>query len=246
MHELHHIGLVAGYGVSAGVLVFLTSQKNPLWTAEERYEYKRPWLEFALASLAVIGVLLVGRAWSAGLLLNETTQLAVMLNQIVIFSPMGALLLIRRQPPETAWVPVDRIHLRLGIGVLLAAGALGVYALVTRGVGGAGTAITDTLEPGRLHHGVQVLLEDVSIAILLSRFVAAVRNTWIAVAVVSTLFALSHVPVMLSGGATTADLLMLGADVGIGVIILSALVRTRDVWWFWPVHTVLDLSQYAP
>jgi hypothetical protein len=32
--------------------------------------------------------------------------------------------------------------------------------------------------------------------------------------------------------------------VGLGVLALAVLYRSRDVWWFWMVHFALDMTQF--
>ncbi len=241
----HHAGLFAGYALAAVAMLIIAAKRPKTWPAQPRIEFARPWLDFGLAIVACAGVLLVGRMWSAGWLLPETNDLFKIVNQVAIFAPMGALLLIRRQGSKTAYLPGARIPERLGVGLLLAIAALAAYALVTRPPGHIGRVFAETYAPDRLHHIVQVFLEDATIAIVLCRLAAAVKRPWIAVAAVATLFAAGHIPQMISEGAAAADLLRLALDVGLGALVLTAILRVQDVWWFWPVHATLDLSQFV-
>jgi hypothetical protein len=64
------------------------------------------------------------------------------------------------------------------------------------------------------------------------------------VLIVAVLFALAHIPAMLSGGATIASFGHLGWDVGLAVGVLAVLQRSGDIWWFWMVHFALDMMQF--
>lgn len=33
-------------------------------------------------------------------------------------------------------------------------------------------------------------------------------------------------------------------DAVLGVLVLGTLIRSGDILWFWPVHVVLDLTQF--
>ena len=88
------------------------------------------------------------------------------------------------------------------------------------------------------------LPEDLTVALLLSRLVAGLGRPWVAVVVVAALFAAGHVPTMLERGAGTTELAWLLRDVGLGVLVLSAVVRGRDILWFVPVHFAMDMTQF--
>jgi hypothetical protein len=90
---------------------------------------------------------------------------------------------------------------------------------------------------------VQVLLADVSIAVLFVRFRAALGLRG-ALLVVAALFAAAHIPGLLANGAATSDIVALSGDAGLGVLALAVLHRSRDVWWFWMVHFALDMTQF--
>ena len=86
-------------------------------------------------------------------------------------------------------------------------------------------------------------MEDITIALLFVRLSECIGRKW-TIGIVAILFAAGHIPSLLSNGATTNELLTLFIDAAIGIIILSAVSKSRDVWWFFMVHFVLDMSQY--
>jgi len=226
---------------------WLLDRRTTLWRGVPAATFQRPWAEFAYALLASVAIVGVGQMWQRGWLLPEDGgPLRSALNQVLIFSPVFLLLALRRQGPATAWVRTERAWARLLAGAVLAAAAVAVYTLVRAGADPAPAVL---LRIPRWHHfdeAVQVLCEDVVVAVLLARLVAAVRRPWIAVSLVAVLFAAGHIPALLAGGAAPAELLGLSRDVALGIGVLSAVVRARDVLWFFPVHLALDLLQFAP
>lgn len=241
----HHFGLLAGYTLACVGVLALAAWRKDLWPRRPLPEFRRPWLEVAFAFLGVIGVIGAGQLWQHGLLLPESNPLFIILNQLVIFAPILVVPFLRRQGPDTAWIQTDRLWLRVIVGVGLAIAALVAYTLVTRGPDALRQVFTETFEPSRLPHVAQVLFEDIGIAILLVRLGAAIRRPWIGVILVATLFAAGHIPALTADGAGAHEYALLLGDVVLGVIVLSALYRTQDILWLWPVHATLDLSQFV-
>ena len=223
----------------------LAARATGLWRDAPPPAFGRPWAELGYALLAALAVIGVGQLWQRGLLLHETgSPLVSALNQALIFAPMFALLALRRQGPDTAWIPAQRAWARLLVGAALAALAVTVYALVRAGADAPLTVLARLPRREHLDEAVQVFCEDVTIAVLLARLVAAVRRPWIAVVAVAALFAAGHVPALLAQDAPPAELLWLLRDVALGVGVLAAVVRARDVLWFFPIHLALDLMQF--
>ena len=90
---------------------------------------------------------------------------------------------------------------------------------------------------------MQVLLEDMAIAILFIRFRAAIGGK-AAVVLVAALFAAGHIPALLSGGAPLSELMSLFLDTGIAIAVLAVVQRSSDVLWFWCVHFAMDMMQF--
>lgn len=246
MTVTHHVGLFVAYlGALLGWLV-LRSWSGRLWRPVPDPVFVSPWREVAWALVAVAAVIGIGILYSNGWLLPATSRHRPALdavNQLLIYSPIPVLLVLRRQGPETAWVPTRRILSRVVVGLVLAFLALFLYALVRPGRQAWPELVIQTYQPGHVSYLVQVLLEDISIAVLFVRFRAALglRRTLL---VVATLFAAGHIPGLLANGAATRDMVALFGDVGLGVLALAVLYRSRDVWWFWMVHFALDMTQF--
>jgi hypothetical protein len=238
----HHAGLLAAYLVA--VAAWLIAARWMRWlrpqTPPPRFEH--PWRQVLHAVVAVVGVLLVGAVYSKGWLLPSGARSHPFLDaidQVLIYSPM--LLLVWRQGTETAWLPRDRVPQRISAGAAVAQVALMAYALA-RGTSWQ-ALVMRVYAVGNFSWLVQVLLEDISIAALFVRLSAAISSR-LALIVVAVLFAAAHIPGMLSAGATASSLLPLVIDALLGVLVLSVLQRSRDVWCFWMVHFALDMTQF--
>jgi len=66
-----------------------------------------------------------------------------------------------------------------------------------------------------------------------------------AIGIVAALFAAGTSRRSSPEGAPLSETLSLAGDTVLGVIVLSTVRHSRDILWFWPVHAVLDLSQFT-
>lgn len=241
----HSLFLAVGYTVACG-LWWATSRIVPLWRNPPRPTFAKPWREVLLVLLGVVGTLGLGQLWSAGIKLElegPSNTLAEALNQIVIFTPIIAVPILRRQGFATMWVQPRAFFFRLAIGVAFALIVLFVFTLLEAGAPSYGETLRGVFTPTKAHLAVQVLLEDLAIAILFVRLAAAVgpRKAIVAVAL---LFAAAHIPAMISQGVAAADLFGLVRDFGLGLIVLGTAWRSADIAWLWPVHYALDMTQF--
>ena len=230
-----------------GLWAVLMAWRPTLWPTFSSRPFARPWVEVGWALVAVVGVIAVGQLYANGIRLPATGALRPLLesvNQLAIFAPMLLLLPLRHHALETAWVRVDRVGLRIAIGVVLSILAIVAYGLVMRNDPGITTLLARTWHFANLHIAVQVLLEDLAIAILLVRLAAAV-GARVAVAVVAGLFAAAHIPSLLTTGGTIDELVSLVRDAGLAAGVLLVALRGSDVWIVWPVHFAMDMMQFA-
>lgn len=241
------VALFAGYAAAVASWFVIDRLFPGLWRQFNLSSFSHPWREVLAALLAAGGVVLLGQLWLRGVRLpSEGTAGFVMesVNQILIFSPFFLLLLLRRQPLETALIQMRRLGSRLLVGVLIALIALGVHVVVRRALGENVFLFPRILQFQNLDEAVQVLLEDIAIAILLVRFATAMGSK-ATIAGVAALFAIGHIPAMVAQGASPAELVGLARDMLLGVMILGTILRSRDIVWFWPVHLVMDLTQFS-
>lgn len=246
MLESHYAALVVSYAVALAGWFALNKLFSDLWPAGSRPFFSHPWRETGLALVSVVGVLLVGQLYVQRLLLPEAGPAGPMLaavNQVLIFSPVILLLVLRRDPPSSAWIDPRRAPARIGAGILLASLALLVYALTRVGADSFFAMAARLPRYQHIDEAVQVLLEDITIAVLFVRISAAI-GTNRAILLVALLFAAGHIPALIAGGATASELLSLLRDAALGVAVIAVLQHSRDVLWFWCVHFVMDMMQY--
>ncbi len=241
----HHAALLIAYSTAFVAVIGIARALPQLWPAPEPAPFTRPWREVGWAMLAAGVVILIGMLYARGWLLPATSRhrpLLDAINQLLIYAPFPLLLVFLRQSSETAWLPRRNMPLRVAIGLALGLVSLAAYAVTT----GSDwpMLVGQVYRPAHVSYLVQVLLEDIAIAILFVRWQQGLglRGTLLLVA---TLFAAAHIPGLLSQGATARGLVPLFADVGLAVLALSVLHRLRDVWWFWMVHFALDMTQFS-
>jgi hypothetical protein len=242
----HHQALAIGY--AAALLAWLGTQRvyRKLWPDCPAPSFPHPWREVGWAILMVAATLALGQCYAHGYRLAVAGPLASLvdaLDQLLIFSPLLLLPVIRRQGPETAWLPTDRVGQRLLVGTGLALFAVLAFTLTRAGADGWLAVVRRVYQPGNISFAVQVLCEDVAIAILFVRFQAAL-GVRLSVLLVALLFAIGHLPTLLAKGAPLAEVLRLPLDAALGVFVLIVVRRSRDVWWFWCVHFAMDMMQF--
>lgn len=246
MLESHYGALICGYGVALLGWLLLERFLRGVWPAARPASFERPWLEIGVALVTVVGILAVGQAYLRLGFFPGTGPAGPVLgaiNQIAIFSPVFLALVLRSHSLDTVWLGGDRRLFRLGAGIVLAALAVAVYSVVRVDAASPLEIAARIVRYRHLDEAVQVLLEDVTIAFLFVRLAAAIGPRW-SVIVVAALFAAGHVPALLQGGAGPAELALLLRDAALGAGIILVLQRSRDILWFWPVHFVLDMTQF--
>src|SRR5262249_61475292 len=132
-------------------------------------------------------------------------------------------------------LPVVRLWARLLVGLARAAVAVGAFPLVCPGSDNWLAVYPRVYQAKNAGLAVQVLCEDLAIAILFVRFQAAVglRGT---VVLVAGLFAAAHISSMVATGATVGGLASLLLDASLGGIVFVFAQRSAGVWWLLWVH----------
>ncbi len=217
-----------------------------IWPRRPTERFERPWIEFGFALLGVVGIIALGQLWSAGIRFPEDGTPGPIfgaINQCFIFAPIIVVLLIRRHPWTTAWLPTGKVPLRLLVGLVLAFVAVTAYALLRDGAAAPWVMFGRMWRYDHIDEMVQVFLEDLTIAILFIRLAAAIGKRW-ATVVIACLFAAGHIPAMMAHGANLLELAGLLRDAGLGVAAILILQRSRDILWFWCIHFCLDMTQF--
>jgi hypothetical protein len=237
---------MVAYGVALIAWAGLWRLRPTFWPKVDGFAFDHPWREVAFALLAGTGIIAIGQLYVHGIRLPDEGAAGPLwesINQIFIFSPILILLVIRKQPLETAWIKKDKIGWRILVGMGLGLVALAAYTLVRGGSHDFFTTALNVYRFENLDFAVQVFLEDFTIAVLATRLSAAM-GFMRTVLLVAALFAAGHIPSMLANGASFSEFSSLFADTALGVAVISAALRSRDIWWLWPLHFTMDMSQF--
>jgi hypothetical protein len=242
----HHVALLVAYLITLLAWDRIAHRRRDLWPAAGAPELARPWVELAYFGVALVLVLGLGQLYTRHWLIparGAVRPFVDALNQFVIFSPILALPLVRRQGFASAWLPVDRVWQRILFGLILSLIATLAYTSVRSGAEPWMDVLRDVYHPKNSGSLAQVLCEDIAVAILFVRTRAAIGAVGATLAV-SALFAAGHIPAMLAGSAGLTEITGLVGDAGLAVVVLYALQRSNDVWWFWLVHFAMDMMQF--
>ncbi|KQC12374.1 MAG: hypothetical protein APR63_11125 [Desulfuromonas sp. SDB] len=246
MFHDHATPLVIAYLIALGGWLLANRVFPGIWQSKSDEVIAKPRVEFGYALLGVIGILVMGMLWTKGIRIPESGMFASIsgaLNQILIFMPIILVMVIRRQSWDTAWIPKDRIWIRILVGLILASLAVTTYSILRVGADSPWTIIVRIWRYEHLDKIVQVFLEDLTIAILFIRLAKIIGHAW-ATVVVACLFAAGHIPVMVSQGTTWLELYGLLRDAGLGVAVILILQKSRDFIWFWFIHFCMDMTQF--
>jgi len=246
MIQEHYPSLFFAYLTGLAGWLLVSRLLPGVWPRKPVESFEHPRTEFGIALLGAICILGMGQLWSSGVRLPEQGTFGPLLgsiNQVLIFAPIVLVIVIRRQPLTSAWLPRAQITKRLLTGIVLASVAVTVYSIVREGANAPWIIIERIWRYENIDKMVQVFLEDFTIAVLFVRLAAAINGRW-ATVVVACLFAVGHIPAIVSRGATSLELLGLLRDAGLGIAVISVLQRSRDVVWFWCIHFCLDMTQF--
>ena len=246
MEFTHYQALFLGYGVAMGGWLTFNRVAPSLWSACPVLSFERPWREVGWAFLACVGIVAIGQLYQAGIRLPNSGsfgQVLESINQLVIFSPVFLLLYLRKQSLSTAWINTKGIWSRLAIGLVLALAAILVFTFVRSGSGSWLQVIQRVYHYQNLSHLIQVLCEDFVIAVLFIRIKSALGLRG-AILLVASLFALGHIPAMLSAGVNFGELGSLIFDTLLGVGVIFVVQKSGDIVWFWMIHFAMDMMQF--
>jgi hypothetical protein len=247
----YYFALTAGYAI--GLLGWwIVHRWNPgLWNPGPEYRFPHPWWDLLWAFIAALCTIAVGQLYSGGMLIPKGAFIAPVaaeaMNQAIIFSPFIVLMIVRRQPLTTAWLSVRHLPGRLAVGCILAIAALCVFVLLRRPPDTIMTILGNVYHPKNVGYAVQILLEDIAIAVVFVRFRAAVGPRWFLLVLITVafLFSASHYPAKLAEGASivsaTRDVIVDGLLVSAVIYVLQ---RSRDIVWFWFIHFAMDMMQF--
>lgn len=233
-----YLGIITAYGAVA-ILAWLAALLYPrLLPAAGVHAVERPWLlagYFVLALAAMIGLSRLQLLPDAGPLLNA-------LNQILIAVPL--LIFITAQRSRAAVLIPERHVLRsLAVGAVFAIPALLAFFSSSDGW----HRIPSMVDAMTLADVVEIVVRTLLRCLMVGTFLALVAGGWsggIALILAGVMIAATQIPSLLDSGFSAAWLGVLVAHVALVVGLLSALLATRNIVWFWPVFAVLNLIQF--
>lgn len=239
--ELHFYGpLIIAYCLAStlAIVLFRRLQNQPPIAPPAK-----PWQEFLWALLAIAGVLLFGRFYSYGYLISARyNPWAWILNNLIIYSPIFLIVLLRGHSMSTLWLSRKYLLQKIGIGCVAGFLSVLVFLLLRSEIDRIQPVLAKAFSSSGLTNFVAVFLEGVALAFLFIR-IRWVSNLFIALAIPSVLFALSHLPGMLADGDPWWHMLLMSlATGGIAVLVLFTCQRTRDIVWIGLVHYLMDAA----
>lgn len=217
-----------------------------LWPARAPLPSDRRWLDLSLALLVPAAILGGGQLWFSGHLRwrwpGDWRHLAYVLAQLLIWSPLGVALWLRRQPIESLWVPRRDVLLRTFAGALLGLLAVAVYLTCTGAWSRWPAILARTVTLQAWAHAVPVFLEACGVAFVFVRLEWALGR-WPAALVPGLLFAAAHVPRALADGeASGAIAVMFVFQTALIAVLITWTARFRDLIAIGVAHWLWDLA----
>ena len=209
----------------------------------------RPVLDFALAVAAAGGILLLGAVYRQGWLLPAgggwLGRSFWIVDNGIIYSPIAAVLAVRRQGLETIFLSshrlVEKTALGLGLGVL----AVSLYLALRGELAQLAGCLVGALAPERLASFPAIFLEGVALAFGFVRFRWLV-GTAAALAVPCALFAAAHVPGQIADERAVWEIAAFFLfNTSLAAAILWTVQRSRDVIWIGIAHYMMDVAIQA-
>lgn len=243
--EWDFFGPVAlAYGAACALWFVARAIRPGAWQEEPAYRpARRPWLEFLWVAVVVVGILGLGELWRQNYLLpRDAGLLAFSISQLIVWSPLFVVLLLRRQPLQTVYLSGEGLPTKIVTGIVLGAVALLAFLLPRGELHRLGAILEDAGSARAWGHFVPVFLEGVGIVYLFERLRWCVGTRW-AIAVPAVVFALAHVPGSLEEGRGMGHILAFSLFNSAMVVgILWTVWRSRDVVWLGIVHWLMDIA----
>lgn len=251
MNGHYYLILYASYAVAISIAaLFYRTFHHQLYLDDKVTSTPHPWREVLYVLLATISTLIVGRLYSGGYLLSDFNlghlKAGESVNQVIVFSPFIAYILIRRKTLSDAWLPPFRLPHRIAIGFCISIVSVVLFSLLA-GQRPILIVVGDVFHIKNMHHIIQVFMEDLAICLLLSGLSMAMGRRFflLVAAAVSLLFALGHLPAQFEAGISTSRAFLGAAgDSLLTFSICFSLYRSKDFAWFWPIHFAMDMMQF--
>jgi hypothetical protein len=209
----------------------------------------RPVFDFLLTLAAAAGILLLGAVYRQGWLLptdsSSLGRLFWSVDNLIIFSPIAAVLIARRQGPETIFLSslsparlAEKVALGIGLGVL----AVSIYLALRAQIAELPEIVVASVAPDKMSNFLPIFLEGVAVAF------GFVRFRWLvgmaaALIVPSVLFAAAHIPGQLAEDRALFHIAAFFVfNTALATAILWTVQRSRDVIWIGMAHYLMDIA----
>jgi len=209
-------------------------------------ESDHPYWDLLFTVVAGAGIFLLGAAYRAGWLLptgdTAAGRIGWLVDNAIIYSPIAAVLVIRRQSSRTLFLSATRLPEKILLGLALGVVAIVVYSALRGELPLVPGYLASTVDVDKLVNFVPVFLEGVALAFAFVRLRWAVGVT-AAIAIPSILFAAAHVP-----GAIEAErgpsyiAIFFAFNTVLPAAILWTVGRSRDVVWIGLAHYLMDIA----
>jgi hypothetical protein len=218
----------------------LSRREAPLALSE------RPYLDLLLVFVAAAAIFLLGAAYRAGWLLptgnSAGGRIGWLLDNCIIYSPIAAVLAVRRQGAQTVFLSTTRLAEKILLGLVLGVIAVTVYGASRGEISEVPSYLMSAPAVDKAIDFLPVFLEGVALAFAFVRLKWAV-GTAAAIAIPSIMFATAHVPGQLEAGRDAAHIAVFFAfNTALPAAILWTVARSRDVVWIGLVHYLMDIA----
>ncbi len=220
--------------------------RSSWWPPRTALRTDRKWLDLAGVLVAAVLVLGLGEVWRSGWLLPSAAgwrgDLLWQCNNVIIYSPIVGLLIVRRQSTRTVYLSADGLPVKLAAGVVFAVLAVLVFLVLRGDPGRLPGTLVECVRTGNLRNFLPVFLEGVAIAMMYVRLRWALGQLP-ALLGPGMLFAAAHIPRQIESGLGPPEMIAYFAvTAGIVFAVLYTLDRSRDVIWIGIVHYVMDVA----
>lgn len=250
MHLTYYQILSVCYGLALFLWWFASTKFHSRLGHESGQHIKKAWLKTSIVFLCSIFTILIGRLYSAGLLLPSLDWISIPLiesiNQLLIYSPFLLFFVFSNDNQAAAWIPKQNWVYRLFVGCMIASITISVF-IILAGTRPMGAVFLDVWNFKNLHYLTQVFFEDFAISLFLARLSTALGKKYflIAILAVAILFPLGHLPSNLEAGVPlTKAFLNLLIDCLLVFGVGFMLYREKDFLWFFPIHFAMDMMQF--
>lgn len=207
---------------------------------------ERPWLDLSAAMIAAVGIFALGSCYRAGLLLPRGSgwvhHVTWTINNLIIFSPIALVLMVRRQGPTTILLSPQNVGRKVAAGVVLGVVATAVFLTLRGELSQFGTVLVGIVDEDSATNFLPVMLEGVALAFLFVR-IRWVFGSVVALLAPSVLFAVSHIPRQLANGLGPSEIIAFFVlNTLLPATILAVVVKSRDVIWLGIVHYIMDIA----